>query len=449
MVFENFRLNCLLRALLLLASSLLLAWLLLETRLYASAALVGLLTAGQTWALIRYVEKTGQHLTQFLQAVRYGDLSGALRIREAGPAFRELDTAFQEVFEVLRAARSEKEEHYHYLQTVIQHVGVGLLCYQPDGRVELANRALQTLLGVREPGTLEDLRPVSAELVEALRKIGAGEKALVRVERGSERLQLAMRATSLRMRGRLFTLVSVQNIHSELEEKEMEAWQNLVRVLTHEIMNSITPISSLASTADSLSARAADSEEPPSRETLRDISDAVGTIHRRSQGLLRFVDNYRKLTRLPKPEIQRLPVRELFERVAGLMRAELEQAGVRLACLVEPERLELTADPELIEQVLINLVTNSLQALKEQTAGRVTLSARLDGASGRVLIQVADNGPGIPPESCEQIFIPFFTTRRHGSGIGLSLSRQIMRLHHGTITVHSEPGRETVFTLQF
>jgi signal transduction histidine kinase len=280
-------------------------------------------------------------------------------------------------------------------------------------------------------------------------RLKAGEKSLVRVEHNGDKSYLAIFATEIRMRGQVFTLASIQNIQSELEEKEMEAWQNLVRVLTHEIMNSITPISSLASTAHELLKPGSDPQmqsiEP---EVLLDVREAVQTIQKRSQGLLRFVETYRKITRIPKPKFSIFPIAELFARVLKLMHGELGKKSIEFHSSVEPETLELTADPELVEQVLINLILNSIQALAGKPGGRIELTARLD-ASSRSIIQVRDNGPGILEEVKEKIFIPFFTTKQEGSGIGLSLSRQIMRLHRGTISVQSRPDVETVFTLKF
>ena len=257
-------------------------------------------------------------------------------------------------------------------------------------------------------------------------------------------LQLAVYATGFRLREQEYSLVSLHNIQSELEEQEMEAWQKLIRVLTHEIMNSITPIASLAGTVNGMLNGAGQVED----ETIDDVRQALQTIQRRSEGLLRFVDTYRNLTHLPTPEFQILPVAELFDRVAQLMRPQLEEQGTSLAVEVEPRSLELTADAGQIEQVLINLLRNAAQALDGQQGGRIGLRARMDGR-GRPLIEVSDDGPGIVTEALDKIFIPFFTTRQDGSGIGLSLCRQIMRLHRGTIGARSQPGEETVFALRF
>jgi signal transduction histidine kinase len=231
----------------------------------------------------------------------------------------------------------------------------------------------------------------------------------------------------------------------------MEAWQQLTRVLTHEIMNSVAPISSLASTAHRLladvppgdGARSADAEE-----VADDAREAVETIERRSKGLISFVDSYRSFTKIPNPTFQVLDAGEMFENVRRLLRVQIEEHNLSCKIRVHPDPLELTADPELIEQVLINLTLNAMQAVENQDDARIEMRARIDRRS-RPVLQIADNGPGIPPDVQDRILVPFFTTKEDGSGIGLSLSRQIMRLHGGTLTVRSEPNVETVFTLRF
>jgi signal transduction histidine kinase len=244
----------------------------------------------------------------------------------------------------------------------------------------------------------------------------------------------------------------MQDIESELAEQEMAAWQKLIRVLTHEIMNSVTPIASLASTVNDLVAKTEESAEEGvvsmSPETREDIREAAYTIQNRSQGLLHFVDAYRNLTRIPKPDFQIFPVTDLLERVTQLMKNQIEESRIDLQVKTEPQSLELTADPELIEQVLINLLLNAIEALEDSPGGKIELHSRLDDR-GRVAITVSDNGPGITDEVKEKIFTPFFTTKKDGSGIGLSLCRQIMRLHKGNVTVRSIPDQPTVFTLRF
>ncbi|OGG54324.1 MAG: histidine kinase [Candidatus Handelsmanbacteria bacterium RIFCSPLOWO2_12_FULL_64_10] len=450
MVSERFRAQCIVRALLLSATITLWVYLFFETSYYATLLIVGGIAVYQVYALIHYVEKTNRDLDRFLQAIRGADFSQTFTGKGLGASFDALKAAFNEVLNEFRRARAEKEEHYRYLQTVVQHVGIGLIAFQPDGDVELMNNAARRLLRVGSPlRNIQSLEPFSKPLIDTLLRLKPGEKALVRVEDHGELLHLAIYATEFRLRERNFILVSIQNIQSELEEKEMEAWQNLIRVLTHEIMNSVTPIASLASTAhDLLTDRSDDQEAGEQGETIRDVRDAVRTIQRRSYGLLHFVDAYRKLTRIPKPNFQIFPVSELFGRAEQLMRSEMENRTIRFRARIEPKSLELTADPELIEQVLINLLLNAVQALEGRPGAAIELTSRMD-ERGRVVISVKDNGPGILDEVQERIFIPFFTTRRDGSGIGLSLSRQIMRLHRGTISVQSRPNAETIFTLRF
>lgn len=447
MVYKNFRLHCVIRVLLLGTTIFLFFYLLLQTALYATIVIVASVIVYQIYALIHFVEKTNRDLTRFLEAIKHTDFSQTFSGTGLGSSFEPLKKVFNEVIEQFRRARSEKEEHFRYLQTVVQHVGIGLIAFTQDGEIGLINTAAKRLLRVAHLKNIKTLESLSKKLVATLLAMESGGKALIKIDDKTEFLHLAVYATEFKLREQQFTLVSIQNIQSELEEKEMEAWQNLIRVLTHEIMNSVTPISSLASTVNELL------EKPKSRseitpEYISDMRGAVLTIQKRSEGLLHFVDAYRSLTRIPRPNFKIFHVTELFSGVEQLLRASFKEKTIGLNVRIAPESLELTADPEMIEQVLINLLLNAIQALHGKSDAKIELTSRLD-ERGRVIIQVADNGPGIIPEVLDKIFIPFFTTKPEGSGIGLSLSRQIMRLHRGTITARSEPNVATIFTLRF
>jgi signal transduction histidine kinase len=420
----------------------------LDTEMYMTTALVGAAVLLQAWSLIRFVEQTGRDLERFLESVRHSDFTRTFPQESGNPPFDSLHTALNEALGRFHAARAETEEQYLSLHAVVQHAGIGLVAFLPDGAVELVNPAAKRLLGAPNLRNIHDLEPSHPRLVETLLRLGPGERATVAVDDSGESAQLAVSATSVTLRGKMVSLVSLHNIRNELEEKEMEAWQNLIRVLTHEIMNSITPIASLASTARNLLEQCLTSDgSAADTETAEDIRGAIRTIEERSRGLLRFVESYRTLTRIPEPRFQVFPVRDLFDRVRRLMHERIELSGIELTASSEPESLEITADPELMEQVLINLVQNSLQALEGRPGGRIGLYCGLDDI-GKTVIRVTDNGPGIEPEVVERIFIPFFTTRREGTGIGLSISRRIMSLHGGTIGVRSTPEVETVFTLR-
>lgn len=443
--------HCVARVLMLSATLCLFFYLLFKTTLPVTLFIVGSAVLYQVIALIHYIEKTNRDLSRFLEAVRHSDFSQSFSVRGFGRSFDELQTAFTEVIAEFQQTRAEKEEHFRYLQTVVQHIGIGLISFQQNGEVELINSAAKRLLNIASLKNIKSLEAISKKLVKTLLKLNAGERALVKIESEGELLQLAIFATQFKLRGQKYTLVSLQNIHSELEEKEMEAWQNLIRVLTHEIMNSVTPIASLASTANDLLADAAGegrAAEEVGTETIGDVRDAVQTIEKRSQGLLNFVDAYRNLTRLPRPNFTLFSIADFFSRIEQLMHNQIDKKRIDLQVSVEPPDLELTADPELLEQVLINLLINAIEAVAHRQHPTIKLLAKLDD-KGRVTVQVIDNGVGISEEVQEKIFIPFFTTKKKGSGIGLSLSRQIMRLHRGSIGVSSRPDEGSTFTLKF
>lgn len=451
MVFKSFRLNVASRCIALSASLFLLFFLLTQTVLYATSSVVTLAVVYQIYALVHYVEKTNQELTRFLLSIRYADFTQAFSAKGRGRSFDELSTAFSEVVNQFQKIRADKEEHSLYLQTVVQHIGVGLIAFTPDGAVTLINNAAKRILGVNQLIDIRSLKRLSEEVVDALLTMKPGEKVLVKFELHGEPLQLVIYATEMRLRGQSQTLVSIQNIQSELDEKEMEAWQKLVRVLTHEIMNSLTPISSLASTVNEMlrpDSPEGQSQRQLNAETLQDVRGAVETIEKRSQGLLHFVDAYRNLARIPRPNFSIVAVADLFQRVDRLMQEHFRSREISFSTNINPTSLELTADTELIEQVLINLLRNAVDAVADQTERKINLAGRI-GDNGRIIVEVIDNGPGIPKDVQDRIFVPFFTTKPNGSGIGLSLSRQIMRLHRGSISVSSIPGTKTTFTLRF
>jgi two-component system nitrogen regulation sensor histidine kinase NtrY len=449
MVFKRFRVVCAVRVGALALTLGAAAWLLFGSSNRNLGFVLALTAAYQAVALVRYVEKTNRDLARFFESIRYEDFSQNFKDDGQGAAFRELRTILTAVMDTLRRTRADKEEHAQYLQTIVQHVGVGLLAFRPDGEVELINAAAKLLFRVSSLKTVEALRSRSPELVDTLLRLRPQENAFVKLSDGKEPLTLALRAAEFKLGGRQYKLVSIHNIQRELEEKEMEAWQTLIRVITHEIMNSVTPISTLASAiGDLVTLDSSEAGEPGRSETRKDIEEAARAIEKRSRGLLHFVEAFRTLTLLPKPSMHVFAVRELFDRVGRLMQAHMAARNVRFTVGIEPETMELEGDAELLEQLLINLLLNALQALEGRESAAIGLRAFLNDR-GRILIQVSDNGPGIPPENIEKIFVPFYSTKPGGSGIGLSLSRQIMRLHRGSIYARSETGGATVFTLSF
>jgi signal transduction histidine kinase len=298
---------------------------------------------------------------------------------------------------------------------------------------------------------IHELSSINNEFPDLLLNLKAGDKTLYKLFIDGEITQLSINATEFKMRGEAYVLVSLQNIHSELEEKEIESWQRLIRVLTHEIMNSITPISSLAATIQEMLVDEQTNTinvERLEAEDLESIHSAMATIESRSRGLLNFVEIYRNLTRIPKPNFRHFKVQEMFDRAHELLKPKLEQLNIQCSCKVFPEDLMLLADPDLVDQVVINLMLNAIDAVKDQPHPKLSIVASLN-LNNRITIDFADNGYGIKPDLMDKIFMPFFTSKKEGSGIGLSLSRQIMQMHKGAISFKSKPGEGTVFTLTF
>ncbi|MEE9464898.1 MAG: ATP-binding protein [Candidatus Neomarinimicrobiota bacterium] len=453
MLYKRFFLNCILRVIGIAASVTLLVFILLETALMITAVILFAVIVYQVWELVKYVTKSSRDLARFFESIRHADFSQTFLSGGRGQAFNELTEQLNEVMKAFHRERAVKEEHFHYLSLVFHHVGIALLSFNREGRIDMVNNAAARLFGLGQLTTLDDLEALSPELVTVLREIKNGEKRLVNVEFGRAPLRLALYASEIKLRDKAVTLVSLQDIRPELDEQELESWHKLVGVLTHEIMNSVTPISSLASTLSELLPSDDTGEKitaigAGSEDVLLDVRRGIQTIEQRSRGLLDFVQSYRNLTKVPQPAFRMVRVTKLFAGVQQLLAGQMEEQGIEFQVDVEPSSLEITADSSLVEQVLINLLRNAIEAFAEQKERRITLRGNL-APRGRVELVVLDNGPGILDEVKEKIFVPFFTTKQSGSGIGLSLCREIMRRHGGNISVSSQPKEETAFTLTF
>lgn len=447
MVYKKFKVNIIIRTII-LALSIFLFFLAIETDFYITPILIGVIIILQVLAMIRYVDKTNRDLAGFLESIRFSEFTRTFQIEGMGSSFDELNRAFNDVIKDFQQVRSEKEEHFHYLQSIVQNIDVSIVAFQPDGTIEMINKAAKKLFQVSTLKNIHGLNSFSEDLVLNLLEIKPGENRLVKVRDEDDLLQLSIYATELKMKSRIITLATISNLQSVLEEQETEAWQKLIRVLTHEIMNSITPIASLSSTLDLMLKGIIEEGGKVDQETVLEIQQALQTINKRSTGLLHFVNTYRNLTRIPKPNFKVSSVNELFRNIQLLMEDEMKANGIEFTISTEPDEIRFNADEQLIEQVIINLIKNSIHALKDRDDPRIELKAFLN-KRGHLTIQVMDNGQGILKDVLDKIFIPFFTTKPSGSGIGLSLSRQIMRLHNGTISAHSIPEKETVFTLTF
>ncbi len=451
MVYNRFRFLVIARIILLTISIFLLIYLAEFEKYLISLIIVSALIIVQVVSIIRFVERTNKKLGKFLESIRHSDFASSFSDKGMGKSFEDLNNEFNQIINEFKRYRAEKEEHFNYLQTVVQHVSIGIISFTRDGKVDMINTAGKRIFKISNLRTIDELSKIKSDLPETLYKMKAGDNNLVKLFLAGEFLQLSIYATEFRMRGEEYVLITLQNIHAELEEKEIQSWQKLIRVLTHEIMNSITPISSLASTVQEMMFVDPDADlklKALDEDDVEGIGSALKTIQSRSQGLLNFVEIYRNLTRIPKPNFRYFEVKDLFERAAELMKPKMDLINITCESKVVPNDIKITADPDLIDQVIINLLLNAIDAVKEVEKPFISIAC-YQNDSGRVLIEISDNGSGIKPDILDKIFMPFFTSKKTGSGIGLSLSRQIMSLHKGAISVKSKPKEGTTFTLTF
>lgn len=451
MVFKGFRIQIIFRVLL-LAITLIVVFLVYENDAYLVSSIILLaLFALQVISLIRYAEQTNRKLTKLFESIRYTDFTNVFTDNELGKSFDDLNNEFNLVIEAFNKNKTEKEEHFNYLLTVIQHVSIGIIVFKRDGKVDVYNNAVKKLLQINTLRNINNLDHVSEKLPEVLLNMRAGDKELVKLFVDDELIQLSIYATQFKMRGEEFLLVSFQDINPELEQKEIESWQKLIRVLTHEIMNSITPISSLAATVSDI-IEETKTNNPPRKQSdidsIEDVSHAIKTIERRSLGLLNFVEIYRNLTRIPKPNFRYFEVSNLFNRNLELLSSKFEENNIKTSVKIIPQELKILADPDLIDQVMINLLLNSIDAVKNIKNPKISVMASFN-LNNRITIEIADNGKGIKQDILDKIFMPFFTSKEKGSGIGLSLSRQIMQMHKGSISVRSKQEEGAIFTIVF
>jgi nitrogen fixation/metabolism regulation signal transduction histidine kinase len=345
---------------------------------------------------------------------------------------------------------SGREIEMRRLRALIEHIPVPLMTLHADDSITLQNNAARRLFGAEHVTNLRDLRKFGLGFAESVETAAPGMRRLVTFEVEGIEYHLTLATTELVVAGRSERLVSLQDIQSELDATQAEAWEDLVKVLTHEIMNSITPVTSLAKTAADVvdDVIEKDREGGTLTDDLADLRDAVATVARRSDSLMQFVDSYRQITRLAPPEKKRLRIADLFESVSRLAEAECPRSDVEFVVAVEPAELDVRADRDLLEPVLINILRNAWQACDEQVRPVVRLSARLNRRNN-VIIEVADNGPGIPESMAKKVFVPFYTTKEGGSGVGLALARQVMIAHGGFIRVSKNDEGGATFSLTF
>ena len=380
-------------------------------------------------------------ISRMIEGIRYSDFSLSFSTQHKTRTEQRLAQEINEVITEFRAQLSEKEERYQYYETLLNTVDSSLLVVDSQCNIHWMNRAaMQDLCGYRIH-SISELALLNPDFPTIILSLQAGEIKTVRIHKGDAIQELAVTVTEYStQQGTELRLVNLKNIHAVLEENEMEAWQKLIRVLTHEIMNSITPIISLSET---LSERAA--QNGMNEKDYGVMLQGIQTIHRRSKGLLSFVENYRKLSRLSVPVLASVNIGELLSDMKKLFPCR----NIQYIYKVENPEVTLMLDRTQIEQVLINLLKNAGEACTEQVHPEIVIATHYDSEKHLFFLSVSDNGSGILPEVLDKIFVPFFTTKPTGSGIGLSLCKQIMNLHGGSISATSEMEQGSCFTLKF
>ncbi|MDB5199412.1 MAG: integral rane sensor signal transduction histidine kinase [Chitinophagaceae bacterium] len=447
MTFKNFEWRILLRVLLIFIT-LSGASFLLVKGWFIYLVFVVPIVIYQAVEFYRFHKKAYEEINQFVESVHYRDFSRNFDVKHAPVELQPLRKGFNEINSTFKIISKEKETQYQYLQKILELVDTGILSYKiSTGEVVWMNESLKRMMQLPYLKTISSLARRDEELHKNILELKPGETKIATAHLEKSSFKILLSATAFQTDGEKYKLIAFQNIDEALDETESKAWQKLLSVMTHEIMNSIAPISSLA---DTLKSRLLQSLPALNNESgsVDDLELGIDTIKRRSEGLLKFAETYRNLNKITKPNLKKIYVRDLFESINQLMQPTLDQKNIDFQIVLKDTAIMLEADTNLIEQVLINLVVNSIEAVKDKADAKIVLSSYRD-SNNKMVISVADNGTGMPAEVIDKIFIPFFSTKKNGSGIGLSLSKQIMMLHRGNIQIHSVEGAGTSFLLHF
>jgi len=446
MVSRSLYSNIILRACLLATTALLMGWIFFERENIILGIFIAVIFVFQVIELIHFLNRTNHKIAFFFDAIRNDDSTLNFPKKTGNKSLNELNASLNKVNELIKNIKFELQEQEQYFKTILEQVSIGIISFSIKGNIYLSNSAARNLLGHEHLTHIDQIAQIDRKLCSAIKELQPGDRKLVSFNSKTGIVQLSLKSTLFKTAHDTFQLVAIQDIKTELETKELESWIKLIRVLTHEIMNSVAPITSLSQTI--LEYFKGLDGQMPSEKIIGNTIKGLEIINERGAGLIGFVETYRKLTRIPQPDKKPVSVAHLLENTVTLIQSEPANEHIHILWEVKPMDLEIVADKKQVAQVLINLLKNSVEALKNQAGGKILLKAEIN-KSGRILISVTDNGPGIAEDLMDKIFIPFFTTKENGSGIGLSLSRQIMQMHGGSLKLVSIPGKSTSATLEF
>jgi len=447
MKFKRFGWNILIRALFVFIT-LFLASLSLLKEWYLVEIIIVPVIIFQFIDYYKFHRKAQSEIEQFVEAIHYRDFSRYFDIKNAPVELQPFRYGFNEINSTFKIMSKEKETQYLHLKTILEIVDTGILSYETEsGEILWMNESLKNLLQIPYLKTIHSLEKRNRDLYEQITVLAPGNNVISSISKDNSIYKILLAATTFQSENKRYKLIAFQNINEALDETESKAWQKLLSVMTHEIMNSVAPISSLAETLKN-NIRESIHNPAISKDALSDIEMGISTIQKRSEGLLKFTETYRNLSKITKVSLSKVVLIELFEQVQQLMQPTIEKKQIEFEVILRDPFLSFEADSDLIEQVLINLILNAMDAVKDQSHPKVTLTAD-SSLNNKIVLKVADNGTGIKPEIRDKIFIPFFSTKKTGSGIGLSLCKQIMVLHKGNIQIQSNEGEGTVVSLVF
>jgi len=446
MSFKNYKLQILIRLLSILVFVGLFVHLLLIAHDYIKSFFIFSAIAIQLISLYRYIDKRNTEISNFLEAILNDDFTNKYpNDGRKGKTFQKMHSVFNEINKKLTDLSQERESQLLYIHTLAKQIQTGIIAFDGRERVGLVNDSLLKLLDIKTVVRLSDVKKVSEQIYKTCISIAAGQSKLLKIKHHMGNKQLSIRASEFTLRGKYFKLISIQDIQGELDEHEILAWQKLIRVLTHEIMNSIAPITSLSNTLHQLVHHKSDQlEDLVFSDHLLSGLDAIKS---RSNGLMNFTQHYRSLTKIPLPQIKEVKSNHFFTTLENLFRSSLADTNIRFSVDLEKGPTSLQIDPDLMSQVIINLLKNAKEAILINGIQNGAIDLKITVGKSQIVISVTDNAGGIKDEVMEQMFIPFYTNKPNGSGIGLSVVKQIVQLHHGKIEVNSSE-EKTIFQIQ-
>lgn len=449
MDFRSYRINIVFRIVLILALSMCAFFVIFKTDYWTLSVWIFIAVMFLTISLIRVFEKSRRQLYRFISTIKSNDFSPTFFIDSKSEIDVEMNNVYNEISDVFRNLRDEKEFHHQYLQILIEHINIAIICFADNFEVQFSNKAATDLFRKPYFHNLASFERISPDICHTIERVKRGNNQLLKVVIKNELYSLKVSSAEFIFHDHEYKLVTFHNIKSELERQELESWKTLIRTITHEVNNSAIPITNLTRYVSQVVINDEGKFNDLGKLTSEqkdDFKTSLATIEKRSNGLVNFINSTRNFTKSQKPDFQKNILKELIHRVVRLLEKEINDRGISYNININPEKLEITCDPSMFEQVMINILLNSIEALKDVNNPEILIKA-ISSSNHTVKITITDNGKGIKPEDIGNVFVPYFTTRNSGSGLGLSICRNIIDLHKGQINVNSVWGSYTEVTI--